>query len=131
MFARPQKSVHHPEGTTMSRTIRFIAARMLAGAALVAAASLLVPQAAQAQSIRPEQALLNVSTAFTPSSTIGQPAPERTVDGSWALLAKPSAGVPSQAGSVTVSLAETRPIDGDRALLGRVTPPGTRRTFLQ
>jgi hypothetical protein len=115
----------------MSRTIRVLAARALAGAALFTAASLLVPQAARAQSIRPEQALLNVSTAFAPSWITGHPTPKGTVDGSWALLAEPSAGVPSDAGSVTVSLAEARPIDGDRALLGRVTARGTRRTFLQ
>jgi len=113
----------------MSRVIRSIAARTLAGAALFAAASLLVPQAARAQSIRPEQALLNVSSAFTPSPTTGHPAPKGAVDGSWALLAKHSAGVPSETGSVTVSLAEARPIDGDRALLGRVTAPGTSHPF--
>ena len=113
----------------MPRTIRVLAVRALAGAALFTAASLLVPQSARAQSIRPEQALLNVSTAYAPSSTNGHPAPKWTVDGSWALLAEPSAGVPSEAGSVTVSLAEARPIEGDRALLGRVTAPVTRRTF--
>src|SRR5512143_2201159 len=108
MFAHLQKSLHRPEGT-MSRKISLIATRVLAGTALFVAASLLVHQEGRAQSIRPEQALLNVAADFTPNSTAAHPAPKAIVDGSWALLAKPPADVATGAGSVTVSLAEARP----------------------
>ena len=74
------------EGTTMSRTIHPHALRTLALVGLLGVARLVAPAATPAQSITPEQALLN-RTAVGPSGAVtADPVSSPAVDGAWRSL---------------------------------------------
>jgi hypothetical protein len=113
----------------MSR-LEFTTRRTLAFAGMVLTATLAIPAVAHAQSVTGEQMLLNriVPTAGTHQRLVVAPAEgpagESTarIDGASAMLGRPTADTGRQPGSgtiLTLSLPET-PIDGRRALLGRV-----------
>ncbi len=131
MFAHRQTAAHRPSNGTASHTIRSLTVHLLAGPVLLAAASLLVPQAAQAQGIRAEQALLNRAFNLPHGAVTDNSAPTATVDGAWALLGRASASGSVQARSATNSGDAVYPIDGERALLSRVVIPGARRPSLE
>jgi len=131
MFAHRQIAARRPLNGTASHTIRSLTIRLLTGPALLAAASLLVPPAVRAQDIQAERALLNRAVDFPHGVIAGNSAPAATVDGAWALLGRPSASGSVQAQSALDRGDADYPIDGERALLGRVAVPGARRPSLQ
>jgi hypothetical protein len=131
MFAHRQTAARRPLNGTASHTIRSLTIRLLAGPALLAAASLFVPQAAQAQGIQAEQALLNRVVDFPHGVVTGNSAPGATVDGARALLGRSSASGSVQGHSALDTGDAGDPIDGERALLSRVAVPGARRPSLQ
>jgi len=131
MFAHRQTSGHRPPNGAASHTIRALTVRLLVGPVLLAAASLLVPQAAQAQGIRAERALLNRGIDFPHGVVASNSAPTASVDGAQALLGRSSASGPVQARSAFDTAEVGYPIDGERALLSRVAAPSPRRPSLE
>ena len=128
MFARGQQAPHHStEGIVMSRITNSLA-RTVPSAMLFAAAWLLAPGAAWAQSIRPERALLQVTNVAPSGAATVHPAP--AIDGEHALLGKSSADVVGGNWQTTQSLEEFASIDGSRALLGRGAKSKPRRTSM-
>ena len=103
----------------MSSTNLFSRALVLAG--LVAAVSL--PNTARAQSVTPEQALLNRWPAMASQApAAAQPASpaviDAVIDGERALLNRSHTIIPLPVAPNTSSVAET-PVDGVKALLNR------------
>lgn len=114
----------------MSRTIHSYAVRMLAAAGFLGMATLVAPAATHAQIISPERALLNTTaaTSYIAVTTAEDPSP--TVDGESALLGRSTIGLSTQSKVAIGSLGETRPIDGEQALLNKVELTETRRLTL-
>jgi len=105
------------------------ASRMLPGAALLAAACLLAPVHAHAQSVAAERAMRNVSASgtFSPTTATATAAavvPAWTVDGAYALLGASQAATWGTARLARASTEAVRSVDGSSALLNRVSLPG-------
>jgi len=109
----------------MSHSIPSYGLRTLALVAALAAARLVTPAATQAQSITPEQALLN-RTAVAVSEAVKTDAVP--VDGERALLGRWPSGAAEP--RVADNLGDVAPVDGERALLGSVARSETRRVVL-
>jgi len=111
------------------------ASRMLPGAALLAAACLLAPVHAHAQSVAAERAMRNVSASgtFSPATatatataTTAAVVPAWTVDGAYALLGASQAATWGTARLARASTEAVRSVDGASALLNRVSLPGRK-----
>ena len=103
------------------------ASRMLPGAALLAAACLLAPVHAHAQSVAAERAMRNVSASgtFSPATTAAV-VPAWTVDGAYALLGASQAATWGTARLARAPTEAVRSVDGASALLNRVSLPGRK-----
>lgn len=103
------------------------ASRMLPGAALLAAACLLAPVHAHAQSVAAERAMRNVSASGTFSpATAAAVVPAWTVDGAYALLGASQAATWGTARLARAPTEAVRSVDGASALLNRVSLPGRK-----
>lgn len=131
MFTHPETVTGHAESGTISHSTRSLTPRLLAGAILLGAVSLLVPAAAQAQGIRGEEAFLNRRPDVSHNIPSGNAAQAATVDGARALLGRSTGGVPGQAGPELKTSEAGYPIDGERALLSRTAAPAARRISLE
>ena len=131
MFTHPETVTGRPESGTVSHLTRSLTPRLVAGAILLGAMSLLVPAAAQAQGIRSEEALLNRRPEVSHYVPSGNSAQAATVDGARALLGRSAGSAPGQAGPELKSSEAEYPIDGERALLSRTAAPAARRISLE
>jgi hypothetical protein len=114
----------------MSRTIHSHGLRMLALVALLGVARLAAPAATQAQSINPERALLNRTAVASSGALRTDPTPSPAVDGEWALLGRLPTGVTSDP-EIASALGDAVPVDGERALLGKIAPSEPRQSALE
>jgi hypothetical protein len=106
----------------MTRSIHSYAVRMVSVAGFLGMATLVAPAATHAQLTSPERAH-SKHTAFSSYSKVPVAAePSRTADGESVLLGRSAVDVARQPKMAVGTLRATRRVDGEQALLNKVTP---------